>query len=350
VNEPARKVKKQGVVKDLFGKLALMALTTGICLLLLEFIVRALFPFFNPRAQIRFYATQDNFFLGPISQQIRQATPKGDYDVTVSFNQYGFRDTKDFRGSSGRDIFVVGDSFSMGMGVEEGERYSNLLEQRLGRRVFNISIPEDIRGYSRLVKYAERRGATIRNLVIGVCMENDLRDYSDGKSSVELFKDKQYLKSSSPLLDRMRVWFWSHSALYIGASHSLQRNSTLRGWMERVGLARNIDRLTTKNVFSEQVLVSSRDVLVELATNYNSVILIIPSRALWFGENQAGERKVHEHFVELLCKAGLNVVDLRPAFEKTGDPLANYFATDPHWNPTGHFNSAVELSKHFQSQ
>jgi len=349
VNEQARKVKKQRVLKGLFGKLALLALSTGICLLLLEFIVRALFPFFNPQAQIPVYATQDNFFLGPISRQIRQATPKGDYDVTVSFNQYGFRDTKDLRDSSGRDVFVVGDSFSAGWGVEETQRYSNLLEAKLGRRVFNISIPEDIRGYSKLVKYAERGGATIRSLVIGVCMENDLRDYRDGKSSVELFKDQQYLKSSFPLVDRMRAWFWSHSALYIGASYTLQKNATLRRLLERFGLARNIDRLTTKNVFNEQVLESSRDELVKLATNYDSVILIIPSRALWFGDNQAGERKVHERFVQLLCQSGLSVVDLRSALEEKGNPIGNYFTTDPHWNPTGHLNAAEELSKRFQT-
>src|SRR5438093_353608 len=114
VNEQTPKVRKKGVLRDLFGKLALLTVSSGLCLLLLEFIVRALFPFFNPRTQIPFYATADNFYLGPISRQIRQATPKGDYDVTVSFNQYGFRDTKDLRESSEGDIFVVGDSFSAG--------------------------------------------------------------------------------------------------------------------------------------------------------------------------------------------------------------------------------------------
>src|SRR5437016_2003900 len=182
VEAQTRAVRKQRVFKRLVGKLALLSMTTGICLLLLEFIVRTCFPFFNPRAQIPVYATKDNFFLGPISQQVRQATPKGDYNVRVSFNQYGFRDTKDLRDSSERDIFVVGDSFSMGWGVEENQRYSNLLASKLARRVFNISIPEDIRGYSKLVKYAEKCGGTVRNLIIGVCLENDLRDYSDGRT------------------------------------------------------------------------------------------------------------------------------------------------------------------------
>src|SRR6266567_3112742 len=263
VEAQTRAVRKQRVFERLVGKLALLSVTTGVCLLLLEFIVRACFPFFNPRAQIPVYATKDNFFLGPISRQVRQATPKGDYDVVVSFNQYGFRDTKDLRNSSERDIFVVGDSFSAGWGVEERRRFSNLLEERLERRIFNIAIPGDIRAYSKPVKYAEQRGATIRDLIIGVCMENDLRDCSDGKTDVELFKDEQYLRSSVPLVERTRGWFWSHSALYIGTSYTLQKSSTLRHLMERVGLARSIDRLTTKNVYNDRVLASSRDELVK---------------------------------------------------------------------------------------
>src|SRR5437762_343608 len=39
VNEQPQKVRKQGVVKDLFGKLALLTVSAGLCLLLLEFIV-----------------------------------------------------------------------------------------------------------------------------------------------------------------------------------------------------------------------------------------------------------------------------------------------------------------------
>src|SRR5207247_9663597 len=107
LDDQTGKVRKQGFLKGLSGKLALLTASTGICLPLLEFIVRALFPFFNPRAQIPFHATKDNFFLGPISQQVRQATPKGCYNVRVSINQYLFRYTKALTYSTVSDIYVV---------------------------------------------------------------------------------------------------------------------------------------------------------------------------------------------------------------------------------------------------
>ena len=349
MSEQNRKLRKRGAARDIVGKVTLLCVSTVLCLLLLEFVVRALFPFFNPKAQIPFYATDENFFLGPISRTVRQSTPKGDYDVLVSFNQFGFRDTKDLRRSAPEDIFVVGDSFSLGWGVEERERYSNLLEEKLRRRVFNISISEDLRGYARLVHYSERCGATIRNLIIGVCMENDLRDYSDGKTSVELFRDQKHPGISSALGERVRAWCWSHSALYIGASYTLQRNATIRGWMEHVGLARNIDQLTARAIPSEQVLASSRDELVQLAKGYRALIVIIPSRALWSGDNREREREVHDRFVQLLRQDGLDIVDLRPVFEQNPNPLDFYFKTDPHWNPTGHARAAKEIAEHIQN-
>src|SRR5439155_20200354 len=326
------KLGKRHSLKDLSIKLGLLMVSTGICLVLLEFTVRTVFPFFKPKIQIPFHPTEDNFSLGPISKQIRQATPKGDYDILVSFNEYGFRDTKDLRDSSERDIFVVGDSFSMGWGVEENQRYSNLLASKLARRVFNISIPEDIRGYSKLVKYAEKCGGTVRNVIIGVCLENDLRNYSDGRTGAEIFQEGKTGKSSVSLVEKTRAWLWSHSALYIAVSYTLQKSPLARHLLESIGVARNIDRLIPNNEFNEEVLMSSRDELVKLATNYDSVILIIPSRALWHGKKMEEENKVHERFVRLLRQAGLRTVDMKPEFEQGGQPLSNYFSTDPHWN------------------
>jgi len=68
-----------------------------------------------------------------------------------------------------------------------GKRYSDdQLNQMIGRPVYNISIPADIVGYQKLLFYARSRGANISTLIVGLCMENDLLDYSGRKKwSVE---------------------------------------------------------------------------------------------------------------------------------------------------------------------
>jgi hypothetical protein len=119
--------------------------------------------------------------------------------------------------------------------------------------------------------------------------------------------------------------------------------------MEHVGLARNIDQLTARAIPSEQVLASSRDELVQLAKGYRALIVIIPSRALWSGDNREREREVHDRFVQLLRQDGLDIVDLRPVFEQNPNPLDFYFKTDPHWNPTGHARAAKEIAEHIQN-
>src|SRR5207247_1403713 len=118
-----------------------------------ELAVRWLLPYYNPQRQIVFHANAEGVVLGNPLQSSRQRTPKGDFDITVSFNRHGFRDGKDTATGTRNNIFVAGDSFSIGWGVEESERFSNIVEKQLGIPVYNIAIPEDIRGYSATVKY-----------------------------------------------------------------------------------------------------------------------------------------------------------------------------------------------------
>jgi hypothetical protein len=147
-------------------------------LLLLEFLIRIILPVYDPSGMLEFYQNQDGVPLARENSISRQWRNTGDYNVAVRINQYGFRDSKDLSLSTVNDIFVVGDSFSFGYGVEEDERYSNLLETKLNTPIYNISIPTDFDGYEKLIAYAQKNGATINHLIIGVTMENDLANYA----------------------------------------------------------------------------------------------------------------------------------------------------------------------------
>lgn len=63
---------------------------------------------------------------------------KACFDVTYRSNSYGARDAERPLQSEAPRIAVLGDSFMEGYGVEEGERLSNVLEQRLGVPCLNF--------------------------------------------------------------------------------------------------------------------------------------------------------------------------------------------------------------------
>ena len=329
--------------------LAVLVVTSLVCVLLLEWVVRWQFPYYSPSTQLRFHPMGNGLVLGEPLLIQRLWTPKGDYDTQVRFNAEGFRDTKLLSEATGSDWFALGDSFTMGMGVDEDKRYANVLEKLfqsngIKASVFNIAIPDNFIGYQRLLKYAESRTININHLIVGVCMENDIRDYRDGRSSwdfqgLDVNPDGRRLSTK----ELLRSWFKQHSALYTALSFELQKTELGRRFFERLGVARNVDSLSRKNTFSEEALVSCRDEMLKIVSDLDAFVLICPARQLWSGNNCETEARVHERFLQLLRDANVRVVDMKPVFEHEGNPLQFYYAHDPHWNPRGHALAAREL-------
>src|SRR5262249_13214572 len=156
-----------------------LVIATVFSLASIEIALRVFFPFYDPSGQVRFVSLDDGTVIGPPGAVLRQSKDTGDYDVEVRFNALGFRDEKLLTtATEPHDLFVVGDSFPFGWGVETRDRFSDQLQVILQRRVFNIAIPGlDFDGYDHLMRYAEANGASIRNLIISVTMENDLDIY-----------------------------------------------------------------------------------------------------------------------------------------------------------------------------
>ena len=325
-------------------RLALLTVAVAVSLLILEFAVRVLFPYYNPQSkdQIVFHFDENGVPLGPENQTIRQRSPQGDYDLKVTFNKFGMRDSKDMTTATASDWFVVGDSFGMGWGVEETNRFSDVLDRAAPFQVFNICIPTDIAGYGQLVEYAEQHGPTISNLLISICLENDLRDYYRDKPSAAP-------PTKTPKKEVLRDFAKRHSALYLFLATELQQSATLRRFFQAVGIARKRESrdLMHYNSYDEVAIHYSVELLNKLTSGKpRVVVLIIPSRALWIGNSRDVEAKVHDMFVSEVKKGNIDIIDMRPAFESTGDPMRYHFATDGHWNAAGHELAGRLLAEH----
>jgi len=340
-------------LRNLAVNFLVLFITLCLCLLMGELVACWRFPQFNPKAQFRLQVMPGPFAICPPLHTLWHGSPKGDFNVPMTFNRYGFRDAKDVRDAKDGDWFAVGDSFTLGFGVEEDKRYSSLLEKKLQAagspsRVFNIGIPGNFIDYQRLVKYAESNGAKIQHLTVGVCMDNDLENYSAGKSDWELVPLSEATLSAK---EKIRRWLQRHSTLYITVSYLIESNPKGCAFMQKIGWAKDLVAwdAAIKSQFDETVLKTSRDELVKLCSGRDAVVLIIPSRRLWLGNGQVDE-KIHTTFVQMCRDAGLTVADVKPVLEKDPEPLSFYFKHDQHWNERGQAAGAEELFKAIQNR
>lgn len=324
------------MIRRVLQTLALVLVGGTLALLAFELAVRLFFPAFDPSGQFRFaYDSGGGLMLGQPGTIARQRKNTGDYDVAVRINARGLRDDKDVAQATAADIAVVGDSFAWGWGVEAPERFSDQLQSLSGRRVFNISTPTDLAGDRALIAYARRLGGRFGTVVLAICMENDLREYGPPRGD-----DADPGMSGESLRD----WLERHSAGYLFFTTAVHQTPWLKAPAVRLGLITpNLEGIA-RNSYSEAAIDSSARTVAELAKSDRLIAVIIPSRALWVGDNRAIEDRVHKGFVAALAGLGVDIVDLRPLLEAGGQPLAYHFANDGHWNARGHRLAAEALA------
>lgn len=327
------------------GNLGLLLLSAFVCLILLELTLRIFYPIYDPAGKLTYSINKDGVPLAPKNWVGRQWKNTGDYNVEVRINKYGLRDIRDIRQSTAEDIFVVGDSFSMGHGVAENIRYSSLLDSMLKQNLYNISIPTALDGYDRLLGYASDQGATLRNLIIGVCMENDLGYYDIAPKN-----QQDSPVSFNQSVSRVSLWAYlkfylaQYSAVYTAIAAVAHQNENLKLMAEAMGfIIPNFSGMPRQS-YSIELVTGTVQRLNRLVTDHkisNVIVLVIPSRALWIGGDEIEHTRIHDQFIQELERSERKtIVDMRPYFERTGDPLSFYFKNDGHWNNKGHRKAA----------
>ena len=197
-----------------------------------------------------------------------------------------------------------------------------------GKRVFNVSTPTDLAGYGALIAYARKLGSKFGTVVLAICMENDLLDYGAGAG------DADRVLVANP--EGVRGWLERTSAAYLLLTTAVQQTAWLKAPAVWLGvITPNLEGIAQSD-FSEAAIDSSARKVADLARNQRLLVVIIPSRALWIGDNRAVEDRIHKGFLAALGRLGIDFVDLRPLLEAGGQPLSYHFANDGHWNARGH--------------
>lgn len=307
-----------------------------------EYSVRLTLPKYDPAGHVSFYTDSvTGVLLGRPNSRTRQIKNSGDYDVEIAFNRHGLRDRRDIANGTARDLYVLGDSFAFGWGVEESERFSSLLEKLTDRRVYNIATTANLDGFERLLDFAAKQGAVIRDVVLAINMIDDVQNYDTAPAPAPT-RPKPLATGFS--IQGAKEFLLKNSAFYFLATSAIGSIDLVRQTFIRLGLVKTL-KAVAGGVPGDRAVRSTADRIVALSEAYNLTVMIIPSRGLWVGNKQKETAAAHRRFSEALIRRGLDIVDMRPVMEATGDPMQFHFRNDGHWVPKGHVLAARELAR-----
>lgn len=329
-------------LKTLFINSTLTLSSFFIGIVFCEIFVGIFLPEFKPsNYMISFVKEIDGYMaVGKPGSEQRLTNNSGDYDIIVKLNSLGLRDSLLPVDAKNNTWIVVGDSFTFGYGVTENNRFSDILREKYNIPTVNVAYPTDLDGYQSLIRYAFRNGAETKKLIIGICMENDLDFYQTESIKKEL-KEKSFKKS-------LKVYLTRKSALYQYLVTAIKTIEPLNNVFLQVGAINKNgpDRLGREYENSKVAINSTLKKLKSITEGYESVILIIPSRALWIGTNSQIQiaQRIHTEFVRGLSENNFKYVDMYPIFN-INDSSSFFFKNDGHWNNKGHNFAATELYK-----
>ena len=275
----------------------------------------------------------------------------GDFRVHIKINKFGHRQSGSVADSDGR-VWIVGDSFAFGWGVDGDQMTSSKLEVAANIRTYNIASPgADICGYQALVSRIPKKFKP-RGIIVMLTLENDIRIYNCAAENSQM-------QSASDVdirinLPTAKEFMMKHSALYNVSAVTAKRSPVLRELLMTVGLlARphikhgsfgedDIERRGASVVSELKVL---RD-MVPADTPFAT--LLIPSR-FEVRDNDNLFRRLREAVKKQLSNHNLDVIDPFEAFRKAGF-TATHFAHDGHWSPRGHQIAAAAAAQWIQER
>ena len=324
-----KKINRNTIVNWLVFGVSMM-----VCLFLAELAMRQIYPSYDPRGNVVFHTNEEGVVLAELNFSGQQWRNSGEFNVKVDINKYGFRDKKDLKNAKPDDIFIVGDSFSFGHGVEEEERYGNVLQKLFseGEQVYNLAISSShFFNYKKNLAYAEKKGAQVENLIVGVCMENDILDYDE---ILKAWESKIEAKGFS-----LKDWLNRKSCLYNFIAANLQSNQKVRNLLIKIGLVNDgISHYKYRESTLEE-LNSSLEALKKIIEGKNNLVVLIPSRMNWIEDRSEMAASTHEKFKLMLVENQIQFLDMKPIIEANGGgrPLETlHFKLDGHWNIWGH--------------
>lgn len=269
-----------------------------------------------------------------------------EFKTYVSLNSRGFRD-KEHSNLTNTDtykIVVSGDSFVWGYGVEQKDRFTDMLESLLKSEgiksvVINMGVP----AYGTDQEYLLFQSEGIRynpKLVILAIYSDDFDSNSSTLWWSVLPKPAfRYTKAGTLKLTNVPVpppkstkfWLMSHSSIYSLYVILLAKSNLFRNLCIKVGLAEDKEHIKQQAIPLTKELLRNFFNLVK-QSNSEFLAVLIPDHYKMENTQRNGDFTAIASFIKNELQS--NVLDLRPLLSK--DIGKYYFKVDPHWTAEGH--------------
>lgn len=292
-----------------------------------------------------------------------------DFRVAVRTNNVGFREDRDYFGEK-VDVGFYGDSFAFGHGVEQGERYSDLLRESFPDR--NIVSFSYLNGwttphyYKFMLKYPEMLPDTA---ILGLFLGNDLTADMDETEIVlgakgepqRIFATRRRVERRGFLVEkdrnfRTRVLSKTSLGELVLRSRSLDRWGLVKNLCETntfPPLSFDRGQLTETNLLGLDYVLKMKD---HLDTKNKRLIVFLIVWAYYVadypcghGQSVAADIRENQYLTKRIAAYlddhDIEYINSVPRFkeiEKQGTRL--YFENDAHWNPQGHAIAAELIS------
>jgi hypothetical protein len=359
-----------------------------ILILLVEFVsLLALHirPTGNPLAynfgetELLWYSIPENSLMQyDIKADYSQLHKSWEFSTVVQTNNMGFREDKDFVGQK-LDIAFVGDSFTMGHGVNLDLRYTDLIKQKITDQ--NVMTLAPAAGHSppHYYFYLKNNPELIPNmLVIGLFPANDLEnDMSDVKllenskgELIGLSSKNHKISSEGGLikkeeLDQYPLWkqflrSFNTGRVFLLARYKLQQMFMAKSKITHSEKHQNVIREIQQEVSQHDRGVFNKinlsaldfvDRINSLVTNNGGevIVLYIPY-GYWVGnypslcpysktvcQSMLSRNDLGDAIALSMKEYNIEFIDPTEEFRKAEESgVKTYFPMDAHWTPAGH--------------
>jgi hypothetical protein len=305
----------------------LFIVTTIACLVIAELMVRAFADVRNVGPSFTVYDPVYGKRLKSNFHDIRRAP---EFEMTFTTNSMGFRGAEP-ESESKRTLLFLGDSFTMGYGVSDGEEYPALIKKKLaeihGGTYFNVvNTGMAGNGNGRWVKFLGNELGNIEpSLVVFQMLDNDFSDnFTEGLFSLdesgdlyELPLQKSKMRTIQQVVDSIRLV--SNSHLYSFLRERLWYRGL--GLNRQQGVNEEVEKDTDELTY--RLLIEAIEICNE--ANHSALLLVVDIT----GDRLARLRQIADQY---------EVPYLEIPGKKDRPNL--YYTVDGHWNKSGHVAAA----------